>query len=51
MEEEAKKVRFTTPPKSNFVDLTSTPPPPSPTQIVIEEVPNPTYVPQTIPYM
>ena len=56
MEEEAKqsktkKVRVSTLPEVDSVDLTTTPTPPSPNQIVQEEVPNQTSVPPTIPYM
>ena len=56
MEEETKqskekKVRVATHRKVESIDLNTTPPPPCPTQIVQEEVPNPNYVPPTIPYM
>ena len=55
MEEEAKqakskKVRVTTPPEFDSVDLTSTPLHPSPTQIVQEEISNLTFFSTPNPY-
>ena len=47
MQSKEKKVRIATPPKFESIDLNTTPPSPSPTQIVQEEVPNPTFVTPT----
>ena len=50
-QEKYKKVRVTTPPEVNSIDLNSTPPPPYPTKIVQEEIPNPTVFSSSNPYI